>query len=158
MIEENATVVQVESGYAIVETQQKAACGSCNSAGSCSTTVLSGLFKRRHNRVRVLNPIDARPGQQVIIGLQEQALLKVSFLAYLLPLASMFLLAMLAQYLARDLGITLGELPGIIGGLLGFVTGLILFRRISLSRSSNPNFQAVILRQAMSQRVNLSRP
>jgi sigma-E factor negative regulatory protein RseC len=156
MIEENATVVEVDSGYAIVETQQKAACGSCNSAGSCSTTVLSGLFKRRHNQLKVLNPIGAQPGQQVIIGLQEQALLKVSFLAYLLPLAGMFLLAMLAQPLAQNAGITLGELPGILGGLLGFVTGLILFKRISQSRSSNPDFQAVILRQAMSQQVHLS--
>lgn len=156
MIEENATVVQVKSGYAIVETQQRAACGSCDSAGSCSTTVLSGLFKRRHNQLKVLNPIDAQPGQQVIIGLQERALLKVSFLAYLLPLAGMLLLAMLAQQLALNIGLGLGELPGVVGGLLGFITGLILFRRISLNRSADPNYQAVILRQAMSQRVHLS--
>ena len=149
-------MLEVDAGYAIVETQQKAACGSCSSAGSCSTTVLSGLFKRRHNQLRVLNPIDARPGQQVVIGLQERALLKVSFLAYLLPLAGMFLLAMLAQYQARTLGIGLGELPGILGGLLGFIAGLMLFRRISRDSSSNPDFQAVILRQAMSQPVHLS--
>jgi sigma-E factor negative regulatory protein RseC len=156
MIEENATVLLVESGYAIVETQRKAACGSCSSADSCSTTVLSGLFKRRHNQLKVLNPIDAQPGQQVVIGLQEQALLKVSFLAYLLPLVGLFFSAMLAQHLSRDVVTTLGELPGILGGLLGFVAGLILFRRISHSRSSNPNFQAVILRPGMSQSVKLS--
>ena len=156
MIEENATVVEVDSGYAIVETQQKAACGSCSSAGSCSTTVLSGLFKRRHNQLKVLNPIDAKPGELVVIGLQETALLKASSLAYLLPLAGMFLLAMLAQHLAGNAGIIPGELPGILGGLLGFIAGLILLKRISRSRSSNPDFQAVILRQAMSQQVHLS--
>lgn len=153
MIEENATVVRLEEDYAYVETAQRAACGSCQSAGSCSTTVLSGLFKRRRNQLKVLNPIQAQPGQQVIIGLQEQALLKVSLSAYLLPLASMLLSAILMQQLSERLQFSLGELPSIAGGLLGLIIGLFLFRRLSQGRSSDPGYQAVILRQAMSQQV-----
>jgi sigma-E factor negative regulatory protein RseC len=153
MIEESATVVRVDAGYAIVETQQRAACGSCQSAGSCSTSVLSGLFKRRHNQLKVLNPINARPGQKVIIGLREQALLKVSLSAYLLPLVSLLLLAMAMQHLSERFVLQLGELPTIAGGLLGFIIGLLLFRRLSSRRRSDPDYQAVILRQAMSQQV-----
>jgi sigma-E factor negative regulatory protein RseC len=154
MIEENATVVRVEEeGYAIVETPQRAACGSCQSAGSCSTSVLSGLFKRRPNQLKVLNPIAAQPGEQVIIGLQEAALLKTSVSAYLLPLVCMMSAAVVAHQLTRDFNAVLGELPTIGGGLLGLIIGLYLFKTQSFYRSSDPNYQAVILRQAMTQKV-----
>jgi len=154
MIEEDATVVRVEDGYAIVETQQRAACGSCQSSGSCSTSVLSGLFKRSHCELRVLNPIAAKPGERVIIGLRETALLKVSFLAYLLPLACLLLMAVAAQQLSAHFVWVLGELPTILGGLLGLIIGLLLLRRSAARRATDPNYQAVILRQAASHPVS----
>jgi sigma-E factor negative regulatory protein RseC len=153
MIEEHATVLQVDGTHAIVATQQRAACGSCASEGSCSTTVLSGLFKRRPNQLKVLNPIAAQPGEQVVIGLQEQALLKVSLTAYLLPLACMLLSAIAVQALTERFMLRFGELPTILGGLLGLIIGLFLFKALSRRRVSDPNYQAVILRQAMRQKV-----
>ncbi len=153
MIEESATVVRTADGFAIVETQQRAACGSCQQADGCSTSLLSGLFKRRQNQIRALNPIHAQPGEQVIIGLQEQALLKVSFTAYLLPLACMLLSAMAARQLTEGFLIRLGELPIIVGGLSGLIIGFVLLQRLAASRSSDTDYQAVILRPAMSQQV-----
>jgi len=146
-------VVGVDDEYAIVETERRAACGSCHSAGSCSTTVLSGLFKRRRNQLRVLNTIQARPGQQVIVGLQETAFLKVSAAAYLIPLIGMLGLAIACQALAGQFSIATGELPAILGGLLGFMIGLFLFKRIVGHSSNDPANQAMILRQANSQSV-----
>ncbi|MES9975722.1 MAG: SoxR reducing system RseC family protein, partial [Candidatus Thiodiazotropha sp.] len=116
MIEEPATVISIDDEHAVVETEQRPACGACANAGGCSTSVLSGLFKRRHNRLRVFNPIHARPGQRVIIGLQENALLKVSFLAYLLPLVCMILMAILMQAAATLFIWQIGELPQVVGG------------------------------------------
>lgn len=153
MIEETATVVGLDDEYAIVETERRAACGSCHSAGNCSTTVLTGLFKRRQNQLRVRNTIQARPGQQVIIGLHETAFLKVSATAYLLPLVGMLGLAMVCQALAGHLSIFVGELPAILGGLLGFMIGLFLFKRIAGHSSDDPAYQAIILRRADSQTV-----
>jgi sigma-E factor negative regulatory protein RseC len=153
MIEESARVVRVEEGYAIVETPQRAACGSCQNAESCSTSVLSGLFKRRSNRLKVLNPIEARPGEQVIIGLREGALLKASFSAYLLPLVCMLSSAIVVHQLSQGFSSRLGELPTIVGGLLGLVIGLYLFKKQTYRRSADPNYQAVILRPAMTQKV-----
>jgi sigma-E factor negative regulatory protein RseC len=155
MIEESAIVVQVSDDYAIVETEQRAACGSCKSAGSCSTSLLSGLFKRRHNQLRVLNPIHARPGERVVIGVHENALLKVSFSAYLLPLLCMLLMAIAVEQLTDRFLYRLGELPIIGGGLLGLVIGLLLFRRLSARRLLDPDYQAVILRPVMTQHIPL---
>ncbi|MCU7871567.1 MAG: SoxR reducing system RseC family protein [Candidatus Thiodiazotropha sp. (ex Lucinoma borealis)] len=157
MIEEPATVISLENDFAIVETQQRAACGSCSSVNSCSTTVLSGLFKRRHNRLKVANPIQARPGEQVIIGLQEQALLKVSFIAYLLPLVCMILVAILVQSLATQFAWQGGELPQVIGGLLGLISGFLLLKRLAEQRRDKPGYQPVILRQAKGTPVQFSK-
>ncbi|MCG7982406.1 MAG: SoxR reducing system RseC family protein [Candidatus Thiodiazotropha lotti] len=148
MIEETAMVVRIEGEYAFVETEKRAACGSCESQGSCSTTVLAGLFKRRYNHLRVLNTVLAKPGEQVVIGLQEQALLKLSMLAYLLPLIFMILAAIAAQYLIGLFNIQSGELPQVIGGLLGLIGGFFLLRLLAYKNRHDPGYQAVILRHA----------
>ncbi|MCG8018038.1 MAG: SoxR reducing system RseC family protein [Candidatus Thiodiazotropha sp. 'RUGA'] len=148
MIEETAMVVRIDGEYAFVETQKRAACGSCDSQGSCSTTVLAGLFKRRYNHLRVVNTVFAKPGEQVIIGLQEQALVKLSMLAYLLPLISMILAAIAAQYLFGLFHIQSGELPQVIGGLLGLIGGFFLLRLLATKNRHDPGYQAVMLRHA----------
>ncbi|MEW8507048.1 MAG: SoxR reducing system RseC family protein [Candidatus Thiodiazotropha sp.] len=157
MIEEPASVISVDDGYAYVETQKSPACGACSSAGSCSTSVLSGLFKRRHTRLKVVNPIAAKPGDQVIIGLAEDALLKVSFMAYLLPLLSMLLMALLMQALASRFTWQIGELPQVVGGLLGLIAGFFLLKRLAGQRRDKPSYQAVIIRLANTKTVEFSR-
>jgi sigma-E factor negative regulatory protein RseC len=154
MIEEPARVVTCEAGFALVETQIQAACGSCQAEGSCGTSVISGLFKRRRNVLQVLNPIQAKPGEQVIIGLQERALVTVSLLAYLMPLVCLILLAVAAQEVAQYGYGGSGELAGIAGGLLGLIIGLALLKWFSLRNRNDPAFQAVILRQASAKPVH----
>ena len=153
MIEESARVIACEEGYAIVETQVRAACGSCSAEQSCSTSVLSGLFKRHHNRLKVLNPIDATPGQQVIIGLQESAMVTAALTTYLLPLICLILLSIAAQEVAHYWHWPATELSSIVGGLLGMIIGLSLLKRFSLRSKHDPKFQAVILRQEIGKPV-----
>lgn len=153
MIEESARVVACEAGFAIVETQPRAACGSCSTEQSCGTSVLSGLFKRRQNRLKVLNPIDAVPGQQVVIGVQERALVNASLTTYLLPLVCLILLSIAAQEMARYWQWPATELSSIVGGLLGLIIGLSLLKRFSLRNRHDPSYQPVILRQEINQPV-----
>lgn len=153
MIEESARVVACEEGFAIVETQSRAACGSCSAEHSCSTSVLSGLFKRQQNRLKVLNPIHATPGQQVVIGVQERALVTVSLATYLLPLVTLIGLSIAGQEAAHYWHWPYTELSSIAGGLLGLIIGFSLLKRFSLRNKQDPAFQAVILRQEISQPV-----
>jgi sigma-E factor negative regulatory protein RseC len=157
MIEALATIISLDDGYAVVETQQQPACGPCASADSCSTSLLSGLFKRRYNRLTVSNPILAKPGEKVIIGLQENTLLKVSFLAYLLPLVCMILIAMLIQAVITQYGWVVGELPQVLGGLFGLIAGLFLLKLLAGQKQDEPGYQAVILRLADTARVEFSK-
>jgi sigma-E factor negative regulatory protein RseC len=155
MIEESATVISAGDGYAIVETQRQAACGACADASGCSTSVLSGLFKRSHTRFKVSNPIHAKAGEQVVIGLRENTFLKVSFLAYLLPLVCMILMAIPMQAVATLFDWRLGELPQVLGGLLGLIGGFFLLRLLAGQKQDQPGYQAVILRLAGTVRVDL---
>ena len=148
MIEESALVIACEAGFAIVETQAQAACGACRAKSGCGTSVLSGLFKRRHNRLKVLNPIQAAPGQRVIIGLQERAMVSISLAAYLMPLLSLLLGAIGLQQAAEYWQWRGGELASIMGGLSGLIIGLVLLKRFSHRHAYDPSYQAVILRRA----------
>jgi len=62
-------------------------------------------------------------------------------------------LAIACQALALHLSISAGELPAIVGGLLGFMIGLFLYKHVVGHRSDDPAYQAMILRQADSQSV-----
>jgi len=148
MLEESARVIACEAGFAIVETQVQAACSGCQAQAGCTTSALAGLFKRRHNRLKVLNPIQAAPGQGVIIGLPEQSLVSISLVAYLLPLWSMLLGAIGLQEAGAYWLWRGGELASIIGGLSGLAIGLLLLRRFSCRHAYDPSYQAVILRRA----------
>ena len=156
MIEESARVISSDNGFAIVETQTRAACGSCSAEQGCSTSVVAGLFKRRENRLRVFNPIHAEPGQQVVIGLQEQSLIKVSLAAYLLPLLCLILFSLAAQQAAYYWQWADQELSSILGGLFGLTVGLGLLKRFTRRRQDDPAYQPVILRPDISQPVQFS--
>ncbi len=149
-------MVRVDGGFAVVETQQRAACGSCQSAGSCSTSVLSGLFKRHDNEMRVLNTLDVYPGDWVIIGVQERALVKLSLLAYLMPLIGLIAGAIFADLWVRGPLMSYGELPQIFGGLSGLAGGFWILRRFSKTQHTNPEYQAVILRRTGQTKVGFS--
>ena len=123
MIEETATVTASEGGFAQVETQRETACGGCSAKSACGTSALAKLFANRRASVRVLNPIGARPGEQVIVGLDESALTRVSFVFYIIPLLSLFLFAAGGEWLSGYLGFAATELSAIFGGLLGLSLG-----------------------------------
>jgi len=146
MIEESAQILSCDEQFAIVETEVQTACGGCQSQHSCGTSVLAGLFKNRHNRLRVLNPIQAKPGERVIIGLREQALVQASLMAYLLPLVCMIGLAIAADRFGVSLGWTDTELFSILAGLLGLLGGLLLLNWFTRRHRHDAAYQAVVLR------------
>ncbi|KRT56206.1 SoxR reducing system RseC family protein [endosymbiont of Ridgeia piscesae] len=155
MIEESARVITCDGDYALVETQQQAACGSCQAGSSCGTSVIAGFFKRRHPQLRVRNPIEAKAGQQVVIGLDERALLRASLISYLLPIFTLILCAIAGLELVRWMGIGQGELGSIIGGLLGLIAGLIGAKSFASRHRADALYEPEILRSAYSHPIRL---
>jgi sigma-E factor negative regulatory protein RseC len=108
MLQEKGTVISTSGNRAKVAIVRSEACGSCPSKGVCSTG--SGNL----NVLEVRNPVEANPGEKVIIDLQPGTLLKATALVYLLPATAMVAGAT-AVWLktGTDLGAMIGALAGL---------------------------------------------
>jgi len=150
MIEEQATVVEVEAEQVTVQTLRKSSCNSCAANKGCGTAVLSKAIGQKHSIVSIskqqqTSPI-LSPGDQVIIGINESMLMNGSLLAYIIPLASMIGLALLVQWLGGILSIN-GEFHIILSAVVGLVSG-IAFSRFYLTKGRHhADFSPVLLRK-----------
>jgi sigma-E factor negative regulatory protein RseC len=127
MIEQRARVVGTDGGFALVEAAPSGGCSSCGVQGGCGVSKLGRLLPQRTRLLRVPNDLGARPGDEVALGLPDDALLRSALAAYLPPLLGLLGGAVLAGALSP------GEtwaLPGAaIGLLLGLAASRILSRR-----------------------------
>lgn len=147
MIEERGEVTAVNPPYAQVVTQRRSSCGSCSVKG-CGTGALSQVFAARSQALRVLNPIGARTGEQVVLGLEEGALLRGSLAVYIVPLLTMIAGGVLGEALAPALAIHVAEYLSLPAALAGLAAGFFWVRRFGRRMMNDPRFMAVILRRA----------
>jgi sigma-E factor negative regulatory protein RseC len=124
MIEQTARVVSTQHGHAWVLPLNSTSCNTCSSKSSlaCSASALSFLIssKAKSEPIYVQNPLHAKPGEAVVIGTQGNTLVVYSLLAYLLPLVSMLVFAILGGQVFQVLA-----LPHEVGASLAGVAGLI---------------------------------
>jgi len=108
VLKETATVVSTSAKRAKVAIVRSEACGNCPAKSQCSTA--SGDI----NVLEVRNPVEARPGQKVIIELRPGALVKATAMVYLAPATAMVAGAT-AGWLqtGTDLGSMFGALTGL---------------------------------------------
>ncbi len=141
MLEETGLVIAVEDRFAVIETQQRSACGHCGVSDSCGTSVLAGLFKKRRHTVRLLNHLNLTVGDSAVIGINESVLLSTAVIAYMLPLVMMIALAVTINLLG------FGDNISFIFSMLGLFLGMQISNRIM----GNKDFQSreiVLLRHA----------
>ena len=151
MIEETGVVVEVNENDLLVTTNRKSTCGSCSAKAGCGTGVLDKWFNRKQNVVRVLNTrqqsVDV--GNEVVIGVDESALVRGSAIVYILPLLIVFLFTFIADRFASN-SLHVGEgfviLVALIAGVLSFM-GL---KRFSNSIKHDPRYQPILLRKSIS--------
>lgn len=144
MIEETAHVVETQGEYAWVEAQRRSSCGSCAVKG-CGTGALSKILGKRGQRMKVLNPVDAKAGEEVVLGIREQDLLKGSLAVYIVPLLTMLAGALLGEVLAPQWGSD-SEALSLSLGLLGLAGGFFWLYRYNRVLSRDGGMMAVILR------------
>jgi sigma-E factor negative regulatory protein RseC len=146
MIEETARVIAIEDGQLLLEAQTTTACSACEAKQGCGTSVLSKWVGRKFTRFQVPNTVNARVGDEVVVGLAEEAMLKGSVLVYLLPLLGMIGFALLAEVLisaeagSRDLLV-------LVAAIVGFALTLAIARRLLASGSNRRRLTPVVLRK-----------
>lgn len=148
MIEETGRVVDVDGAFAWVESERSGTCGSCAVRRGCGTGAIARVLGQREVRLRVLNRIEARVGDHVVIGVSESGLLRGSLAVYAVPLSGLFAGALAGYALAgRFYPGWPADPVAIAGALAGFVCGLAWLRGFSRRTATNPAYQPVLLRQ-----------
>ena len=151
MIEERAQVIALDDQDVWVETQRRSACGQCAANKGCGTATLSKVLGNKRSQVRTLNPSATKVavGDEVIIGIQEQALVRGSFVIYALPLLSLFLFGLLGDVLSIQWHMQNQDVLPIVFGLFGLMLGFLWVRRFTRLIASDERYQPVLLRRVL---------
>jgi sigma-E factor negative regulatory protein RseC len=97
MATEEGIITKVNQSTALVRTARSSACESCSERGACTT-----LGGGRQMEVEVLNPLNAKVGDTVVISFKTSRLLGLSFFLYVFPIIAMIAGALLGDHIAAD--------------------------------------------------------
>ena len=97
MLSEPAIVKRRVDDRVEVELLRESACAGCDLSQGCGTGALGRLLGRRKRPLLVSCDRELNPGDRVVLGLPEAALVRVSLLVYGLPLLGMVIAAGVAH-------------------------------------------------------------
>ena len=141
MIEQVAHVHAIDQTTVWLETLRRATCDSC----TCGQRLLNQGADTAHSRIELPIPknMALNVGDEVVLGVHQQAFIKASLLTFAMPLMIMLAFASLAQWWAFSEPVT------VVAALFGLGTGLLLLRWYSQSDAvlSSSQWQPIILRQ-----------
>lgn len=141
MIEERGRVVALEVGAVWIETLRQSACGSCAAQKGCGHSAIARMSEKPMH-VRALTDSTLQLGDEVVIGIPEDILLKSSLIAYLMPL----LLALFGALLAQTVNPADGWV--VLGGVAGLAVGFVFVRLHADRVSLDPLYHPRVLRHA----------
>jgi len=155
MLEETAQVARIDGDDIWVETQRRSTCGSCAAEKSCGTATLAKVLGKRRTLVRVLSDQPLSVGDQVVIGIQEQALVRGSLAVYAVPVLLLLLGGFVGELGAQGFLWDNAELASVILGVAGFAAGLFWLRYFSRRIEYDDKYQPVVLRKLVNDPAKL---
>jgi sigma-E factor negative regulatory protein RseC len=139
MVEESGIVLSVSDGFAEVETVRTSSCTACQAKSACGHHAIAKVSSSNRMRMMVSDTLASQVGQEVVVGIPEDTLLKASIWMYLVPLLGLVLGAVLPSLVSDE------SIFAAIGSILGLATGLYFARKVSLAHVNDPDFQPKIL-------------
>jgi len=142
VIEQDASVIAVADGAALVEVPRRSSCSGCGHGSSCGTATVAKLFGQGSaTRLRVVDHLGLAAGERVVIGIRSPLLVRASLSAYLLPL-----LALVGAAGGADAA-GLGDMAGAASGFGGLLAGLWLAGLITGGGGARARFRPLLLRR-----------
>ncbi|PKO26200.1 MAG: Fis family transcriptional regulator [Betaproteobacteria bacterium HGW-Betaproteobacteria-8] len=146
MIEEHAIVVSVSGDAAMLEIVRKKPCGLCGKSRGCGISLWGKLFNHK-SEFKATNNIGAKVGDSVIVGVDEQALLKGSMTIYGIPMLALLLGALLGMvFLPQAASASQKDIYAVIGAAIGLAMSLLWLKGHAAGHAYDPSHQPVILR------------
>jgi sigma-E factor negative regulatory protein RseC len=149
MLEEHAIVLSINpnshnlsDSIAVLEIQRKTACGLCGKTRGCGNSIWGKLFAHQSTSFKAQNPIKAKVGDSVVVGINERALLKSALLLYIAPLVTMMIGAILMNVLMHN------NAGSMLGSLIGLIIGFVWVKGHTTASRYFLEQQPVILRLA----------
>ncbi|MCK2149262.1 SoxR reducing system RseC family protein [Marinobacter alexandrii] len=139
MITETGTVIALKGEQVWVQTIRQSACENCSARSGCGQRVLASASGGRANQVLVHNTVSAQVGDEVTLGIDEQALLSASLMVYALPLLLMVLASIAGHRLSGGM-----DAGAIAGAVTGLAAGFWIGRRLQTGRGDR--YQPHLLR------------
>jgi sigma-E factor negative regulatory protein RseC len=140
MNEEVGTVRELRGEKALVVTDRQSMCGQCVAKSYCH--MLGG---GKEMIAEALNPIGAKPGDTVRIGIPSGTVAKASFVVYMIPAIGLAG-GSLAGYLAGKSSAMDFNLTTLAGCLAGLAISLIVVRLLSNILGQRPSYRPEIIR------------
>jgi sigma-E factor negative regulatory protein RseC len=144
MIEARAIVLRAEADLAVVTSDNNFICGACASTGGCGAIKLSRLLSARQPEFQVANPVNARRGEKVIIGVPEGALMKSSLAVYFVPLLLFIAGAVVGSFLASADSLRDGY--AVVGSFATLPVNIVWLRLMNCRFGVSSTMRPVILR------------
>ncbi len=143
MITEAGRVLEVEGDWAWVACRRQVECQRCAEGRGCGGGIIGRMLGDRLHKVRAATgAVEVAPGDQVLIGLGEDAVLRAAAAVYLVPLLAALAGGIAASGLAGG-----GDLAAVLGAAAGLLLGLGWARGYSRRHAADATFQPVILRR-----------
>ena len=152
MIEEQAQVVAIDNSLIWVEAKRESACSRCAANKGCGSSVLQKMFGSKSavlpvQRSDESNRLPVNVGDSVVIGVDENALVKNSVAVYAVPIVTIIIFAAIGETFANQtlsIGKDLASIAGALVGLIVSISALRWYNRIAGRKSGN---QPVLLRR-----------
>jgi len=134
MIEQQGRVVAVADGIARVRLGGMSGCSRCDAGTGCGAGVFGRMLRRRPVELDLENGIGALDGEGVMVGISEQAFLRLAFRFYLLPLLAGLGGAAVAYYLSGFIGVSQewADAVTLLGGIACAAVAVFRNRKISM--------------------------
>jgi sigma-E factor negative regulatory protein RseC len=118
LITEPAIVVRCDGRQVLLELQRGSVCAGCELNQGCGTGALGRLLGHRSKPLVIETEHELKPGDRLVLGLPESALVKASLIVYGLPLLGMVGAGLLATLSAAPEALV--ALIASAGFILGF--------------------------------------
>lgn len=146
MLEEHATVVAVEENAVWVEVQRQSTCGQCAANKGCGSAVLQKVLGNKRNIFRVSGELSVTVGDEVVIGVNENAIVKGSLLVYALPITCIIVFGILGETIASRMLSIDADSMSVIGAFFGLAVSIWGLRWHSRKSNNKSQYQPILLR------------